>query len=74
MFDLSFYPLSCRNGIKTLMRMLSSDAETVFSMMRMTASIMDLDISDKKVINAILMDCGIENVSGDKHEDSRECQ
>lgn len=62
---LSIYPSKCRKNISKLMLMLSSDAETVYQMMKMTASIMNLDVWDNRVVRVILDDCGIENVWGD---------
>ena len=61
MDKLKNYPQYCRRNINKLMYMLTSDAETVYNMMRMTALLMDLDLDDEKVVEAILMDCGIED-------------
>ena len=52
------YPRRYRRNIVRLMHMLSSDEDTVFSMMKMTALLMDLDLDDDRVVDAILMDCG----------------
>lgn len=62
MDDLKAYPISCRKNIRKLMDMLSADAETVYSIMENTASIMGVNVNDDRVVNAILMDCGTENV------------
>jgi len=56
------YPKRCRRNILRLMYMLSSDAETVYSMMKLTAALMDLDLDDDRVADAILADCGIDNL------------
>ena len=58
--DLKPYPRRCRKNINRLMYMLSTDAETAYNMMRMTAVLMDLDIDDDKVVSLILMDCCME--------------
>ena len=60
--ELENYPKYCRKNINRLMRMLSADAETVYAMMKMTAILMDLDMDDNKVAEAILMDCGVDFV------------
>ena len=72
MNGLEAYPKGCRKNIRKLMHMFSTDAETVFSMMRMTASLMDLSMEDDDVVRAIIDDCGIDN-KGDWHEDSKQC-
>lgn len=62
MDDLSLYPMHCRQSIRKLMSMLNTDAETAYNMIRMTAVLMDLRTNDERVVNAILMDCDIEEV------------
>lgn len=62
MDDLSIYPVRYRRNIRKLMYMLSADAEIAYSMMQMTALLMDLPIEDDKVIEMILMDCGINDI------------
>ena len=62
MKDLMVYPKQYRKNINRLIYMLSSDAETVFGMMKLTALLMDLDMDDDRVVDTILMDCGIEEV------------
>ena len=61
MEDLKDFPWYCRRNIRKLMRMLSSDAETVYSMMKLTAVLMDLDVDSDMVVSAILLDSGIED-------------
>ena len=60
MGNLDAYPVRCRHNIRRLTRMLCTDAETAYAMMMLTATLMDLDTGDKKVADAILMDCGVE--------------
>ena len=60
MVSLNAYPRRYRKNINKLMYMLCADAETVFSMMKMTALLMDLDLDDDRVACAILMDCGVD--------------
>ena len=60
MSDTRYYPRRCRKGINRLMHMLSTDSDTAFAMIRMTATLMDLDLDDEKVVDIILMDCGAD--------------
>ena len=60
MNGVDVFPVRYRRNIKRLMRMLSTDAETAFSMMVMTAVLTDLNPDDSKVVDYILMDCGVE--------------
>lgn len=52
------YPRSCRKNIIKIMYMLSTDAETAFSLLKMNAQCLDLDMDDDGVFYAILLDCG----------------
>ena len=57
----TFYPARCRKGIRKLMNLLCTDAETAYAMMLMTATLMDLNTDDPKIVEFILDDCGIED-------------
>lgn len=61
MVDLSYYPVRCRKNIRKLSMMLSADPDIVFSMMKMTALLMDLDLDDDMIVSTILLDCGIKD-------------
>ena len=61
MNDLGNYPKQCRKSIRKIMHMLSTDAETSYKMIRMTAMLMDLNLDDERVVFYIMMDCGIED-------------
>jgi len=65
MNGLNVYTKGCRKNICRLMHMFSTDAETVFSMMRMTSSLMDVSVEDDRVVRAIMDDCGIDDMHGD---------
>lgn len=62
MKDLDRFPRGCRKNIRRLMYMLSADADTVYAMMQMTALLMDLRVEDRRVVDAILMDCGMQDM------------
>ena len=60
MDNIDVFPVRYRKNIRRLVRMLNTDAETAFSMMVMTAALSDLRPDDSKVVDYILMDCGVE--------------
>ena len=62
MDDLREYPFHCRRSIRKLTRMLHADPQIAYSMMKMTALLMDLRTDDERVVSAILMDCGIDGI------------
>ena len=51
-------PKRYRRNLVRLMYLLCVDEETALAMMKMTALMMDLDMDDDQVVDAILMDCG----------------
>jgi len=55
------YPRRCRESIKTIVNETGICIETAYAMMLMTATLMDLDPSDKQVVHIILQDCGVED-------------
>ena len=57
---VSNFPIRYRKNIKRLCDLLSTDAETAFAMMLMTATLMDLSPEDPSVVDLILMDCRLE--------------
>ena len=60
MDELMKFPKHCRTNLSLLMHFIPSSAETVYSMMKMTANSMDLEIDSNLVVYSILSDCGIE--------------
>ena len=60
MKEIDVFPKQYRKNIKRLVNMLNTDAETAFSMIVMTAALSDLNPDDSKVVDYILMDCGLE--------------
>ena len=60
MNEIEQFPVRYRKNIGRLVEMLSTDAETAFSMMVMTATLMDLRPDDDEVVEMILMDCDME--------------
>ena len=56
----AIYPKRCEKNVKKLMDILCSDAEIVYNMMLMTATLMDLRPEDDKVAELILLDCEVE--------------
>ena len=53
------YPKSCRKNIKRLSAATGISVEIIYSMMLMTAALMDLHPEDDEVVDIILEDCGI---------------
>lgn len=53
------YPKCCRKNLKRLMSATGINVETIYSMMLMTAALMDLHPEDDEVAEIILEDCGI---------------
>ena len=60
MINEQAYPKHCRRNIRKLTSRLCADADTVYSMMLMTAALMDLHPEDDEVADMILMDCQVE--------------
>ena len=60
MNDISSYPVSSRKNIHKLSSMLSTDYQTAYAMMLLTAALMDLQPNDSKVVDMILTDCHVE--------------
>ena len=60
MNEIDRFPARYRKNIKRLMDMLTTDAETAFAMMVMTATLMDLNPDDDEVVEMILTDCNVE--------------
>jgi len=56
---LSIYPKNCRKNIREIHRMIGVGEETAYSMILMTAALMDLRPDDEEVVEYILEDCGI---------------
>ena len=54
------YPRNCQQSIRTLMNEIGVDMDTAYSMMLMTAALMDLYPHDDAVLHMILKDCGVE--------------
>ena len=53
------YPKSCRKNLKRLTSATGISIEIIYSMMLMTAALMDLHPEDDEVAEMILEDCGI---------------
>lgn len=53
------YPKECRKNIKRLAAATGISVEIIYSMMLMTAALMDLHPEDNEVADIILEDCGI---------------
>ena len=51
------YPKSCQKNMRTILKEVVADPQTVYAMMLMTASLMDLDPADPEVAEMILEDC-----------------
>ena len=60
MNEIDRFPERYRKNIRRLMNMLTTDAETAFAMMVMTATLMDLNPDDDEVVEMILTDCNVE--------------
>ena len=60
MNDINNYPAASRRSITKLSSMLSTDYQTAYAMMLLTAALMDLHPNDSKVIDTILTDCHVE--------------
>lgn len=60
MNEIDKFPKRYSKNIKRLMDMLTTDAETAFAMMVMTATLMDLNPDDEEVVDMILTDCNVE--------------
>ena len=56
---VSMYPKECRKSIRRLTSGIGLSAETAYSMMLMTAALMDLRPEDDDVVEIIMADAGI---------------
>lgn len=54
---LVIYPEASRKNIRKIISIINADPETVYAMMLMTASLMDLNPWDEKVAEIIIDDC-----------------
>lgn len=57
--DARFYPAPCRASIRKITKAIGVNVETAYSMIRMTAALMDLRPEDDDVVRIIFQDCGI---------------
>lgn len=55
---MEMYPERCMRNIRKLVERLHTDMETAYSMMMLTAALMDLRTDDEEVAEIILKDCG----------------
>lgn len=53
------YPQKCRRNIRTLCERLCTDNATAYSMLLMTAALMDTRPEDEMVVETILEDCNM---------------
>ena len=59
------YPEPCRKNMRTILDAVRADPQTIYAMMLMTATLMDLRPEDDEVMHMILQDCGVKDgVSG----------
>ena len=58
--DITLYPKRYQKSIEMLMDRLCTSADKAYSMMLMTAALMDLEPEDEKVAEMILLDCDLE--------------
>ena len=56
---VNLYPKSVRKNINRLVSAIGMSAETAYSMILMTAALMDLRPEDSIVVDYVLEDCGI---------------
>ena len=64
------YPRHCRRNIRRLADMLCADMDTAYRLILMTATLMDLNTGDDKVIDMILTDCKAEVVNNERLSES----
>lgn len=60
MSDVLVYPSCCRASIRRIKHETGMRADDAYSLMLMTAALMDLRPEDERVAEMILQDCGIE--------------
>lgn len=53
------YPKECRKSIRRLVSATGMSKETAYSMLLMTAALMDLRPEDERTVDYVLEDCGI---------------
>lgn len=56
---MDHYPPRCKRNIRTLCERLCTDDATAYSMLLMTAALMDLKPEDDKTVKLVLEDCGV---------------
>lgn len=54
-----YYPTNCKKSIRRLVSAVGMSEETAYSMILMTAALMDLKPEDPEVVDLVLEDCGI---------------
>lgn len=58
--DLGIYvPKACKKSIRILSTVTGMAEDTAYSMLLMTAALMDLHPEDEQVLDMVLDDCGI---------------
>lgn len=60
MSTIERFPAACRKNIRRLVNRLSTDCDTAYAMMLLTAALMDMTPEDPKVAEIILNDCGLD--------------
>lgn len=53
------YPKNCKRSVRRIMSAVGMSEETAYSMILMTAALMDLHPDDPQVVDLVLEDCGI---------------
>lgn len=57
---IDMFPVACRKNIRRLVNRLSTDCDTAYAMILLTATLMDLTPEDPKVAEMVLNDCGLD--------------
>ena len=60
MHEIDRFPAACRKNIRKLTAMLSTDCQTAYAMLLLTAALMDLKPDDPRVAETVLIDCRVE--------------
>ena len=53
------YPNNCKRSVRRLISAVGMSEEIAYSMILMTAALMDLHPEDPEVVDIVLADCGI---------------
>lgn len=53
------HPQECKKSVRRLMSATGMTTDTAYSMILMTAALMDLRTDDPQVVDIVLADCGI---------------